>query len=112
VVRENKEVGRTGDAAARRHPGPALSLLLLSVTGNDMKKETVGSLTARIAQLAVQEKRLELLIQFPPPGCRNVALWRQVETDALTSLRGSVREYRERLANMTGQLELPLDYTS
>jgi hypothetical protein len=77
-----------------------------------MKKETVGTITARIALLEVKEKRVALLIQFPPPGCRNVALWRQVQTDALASLRCSLRAQRELLANMTGQLELPLDYTS
>lgn len=109
-MRLNKEVGWTGDAAARRRPGPALSLLLLSVTGKIMKQETVGTVTARIALLEVKEKRLALLIQFPPPGCRNVALWRQVESDTLCCLRQLLRAQREELARMTGQMQLDLDH--
>jgi len=107
---QNKEVGRTGDAAARRHPGPALSLLLLAVTGKNMKRDTVRTVTARIASLEVQEQRLMLLVQFPPPGCRNVVLWRQVQSDTLASVRCSLGVQRELLARMSGQLELPLRF--
>jgi hypothetical protein len=111
-VWQNKEIGWAGDAAARRHPGPALSLLLLSVTGKIMKRETVRTVTARIALLEIQEQRLMLLIQFPPPGCRNVALWRQIESNTLCSLRQSLRAQRELLASITGQLKLDLIDTS
>ena len=108
---QNKENGWAGDAAARRHPGPALSLLLLAVTGNFMKRETVSAVTARIASLEVQEQRLMLLIQFPPPGCRKVSLWREVQTEALGALRRSLNAQRGLLAQMTAQSELPLDYS-
>ena len=73
-----------------------------------MMKETVGTVTARIALLEVKEKRLALLIQFPPPSCRNVALWRRVEADMLCSLRQLLSAQREELARMKGQLELGL----
>jgi len=73
-----------------------------------MKAETVRAVTGRIAQMEAQEKRLALLIQFPPPGCRNVAVWRQMQGNTLLSLRQLLAAQRESLALLSGQLVLPL----
>ncbi len=78
-----------------------------------MKAEPVEVIAARIARLEVEELRIPLLIKFPPPGCRNVAGWRQMQTEKLASLRqmlGAQRELLDRQgklpARFGGQSEL------
>jgi hypothetical protein len=73
-----------------------------------MKNESATAIQSRIKLSEGQEKRLALMIQFPPPGCRSVAVWRQVQFDALCVLRGRLVEDRKELARLTGQLELDL----
>ena len=71
-----------------------------------MKKETAGAILSRIKLGELQVKRLALLIRFPPPGCRSAEVWRQVQSDALCSLRARLVEDRRELARLTSQLEL------
>ena len=70
-----------------------------------MKAQTIA---ANIGRVENQEKRLALMIQFPPSGCRDVAVWRQVQKDKLSLLRRSLGEQREMLARLTSQSNLPL----
>ena len=74
-----------------------------------MKKETIQTVAARIARLEFEEDRLELMIQFPPPRCRNVGVWRQFQLDSLGALRVSLREKRELLVRL-GRCQLELDF--
>ena len=74
-----------------------------------MKSESVGTIVARIADMEGQEKRLALMIRFPPPGCRSVTVWRQVHSERLESLRQSLSEQRELLRWKTSQSMLPME---
>lgn len=73
-----------------------------------MKSETIQSVTTEIARLEGEEKRLALMIRFPPPGCRSIAVWRQVQNDRLAALRHSLGARREKLSRLTSQGILPL----
>ena len=73
-----------------------------------MKKETAGTVAARITLLEAQEARLAMTIQFPPPSCRNVHVWRQVQLDRRVEVRRLLGEQREIMGRLSIQLHLAL----
>jgi hypothetical protein len=74
-----------------------------------MNSEPVENIAARIARLEVEELRIPLLIQFPPPGCRNIESWRQMQTEKLASLRqmlGAQRELLDKRQKLPARLSI------
>jgi hypothetical protein len=65
-----------------------------------VNKQSIEIVAARIAELEVQETRLVLTVQFPPPGCRSVEVWRRVQSQSLIDLRQSLNAQRENLAHL------------
>lgn len=78
-----------------------------------IKKETEAAILSRIKLSEGQEKRLVLMIQFPPSGCRSAGVWREAKTAELEVLRQRLAEDRQKLdelksVRLTVQLELDL----
>lgn len=73
-----------------------------------MKSVSIRTIRGRIVLLEAQEARLALLILFPPPGCRNATVWREMQGNTLHSVRKSLTVEREVLAMLSSQLVLPL----
>lgn len=70
------------------------------------KTSLVEKLAHRISVLCEQLVHIDLTIEFPPPGCRNVSVWCEEQGELREKVTQQLARDRDALRYLTGQTML------